>query len=575
MHFTNFLGTAMTRHKKYIVFSEMSKRLKPKERCYSIFSVIFMIIAAWISAQPAIFLGEIVNKYIDNPQNINLIYFSTVLIGIFISREILIWFRKRLAELTATRLEREEYIKATEHILDIDLIDVGKQQSGALNYNINAGIEGFVKFYKIVFIEIAPVFVSSVIILLLVVKISLWTAGIFLFFFLLTIVLSVIQMKSQEGVRVSLLESKSKIAATVVELLAGISYVRAIGAEYKEKMLLRGQAEILRKTEMTHHTVMMSFDGIKQLVEAIGFVYVIWYGFYLADMKQISIGTILTLSVLYISFMQPVKEMHRFIDEGSEASIRFLRLLNLYSIPTMKLCSSKKITENFTPGNALTVSKLSWMINGTKIINDISYDFTGKRVGLIGHNGSGKSTLIKLILGNYDNFIGSITMGGVSITDIAPKERWKYLTFVPQVPFVKRGTVRENLCYGILGKNIDDNIMEKVLIDVGLYDRFYTNNFGGLDFLLNESGSNLSGGEKQRLVLARELLKDNKIWILDEPTSALDPINERIFMDVVNSRSKNRTVLMIAHRLGTLQKFDTIIEMKSGKIIREAKYNEI
>jgi len=229
--------------------------------------------------------------------------------------------------------------------------------------------------------------------------------------------------------------------------------------------------------------------------------------------------------------------------------------------------------------------------NGDIVFDNVSFGYDGdaeknikncnlhikskQTTALIGHSGSGKSTLIKLLLRLYDVRKGKITIDGQNIRNIKISSLYEHIAYISQDPSVFDGSVRENLEYSLGEKlKVTDDILLEALKKAQA-DEFVNDMKNGLDTEIGEHGVFLSGGEKQRLALARIFLKNPKILILDEPTSALDSKSEYEVTKVLNKVMKNRTVIVIAHRLQTIREADKICVIKKGEIVEEGKYDEL
>ena len=212
--------------------------------------------------------------------------------------------------------------------------------------------------------------------------------------------------------------------------------------------------------------------------------------------------------------------------------------------------------------------------NGPMILKNFNVDIPARSsLALVGGSGSGKTTLMKLILGFILPTGGSVEIDGVSTADMNLSVFRKHLAVVPQHTMLFSGTLYQNLTYGAPLYVSRKRIME-VLKKVGLDD--YVNSLShGLDSPITESGSNLSGGQMQRLSIARALLRDPSIIILDEPTSALDQENEQRIVDILKDINGSCTIIMVAHRLNTIKNFDSIAVLSEGKIVQQDTFNNL
>jgi ATP-binding cassette subfamily B protein len=197
---------------------------------------------------------------------------------------------------------------------------------------------------------------------------------------------------------------------------------------------------------------------------------------------------------------------------------------------------------------------------------------SGETTAIIGGTGSGKSTLVNLIPRFYDVSSGSVELDGVDVRKMRQEDLWRQIGLVPQKAFLFNGTVASNLRYG--DDTADDETLWHALAIAQGKD-FVEEMDGGLDGEIDQGGSNVSGGQRQRLAIARALLQDPPILILDEATSALDSESEQAVQAALELLMQHRTTLVIAHRLSTIQRATRICVLKHGRIVEQGTHGEL
>lgn len=208
--------------------------------------------------------------------------------------------------------------------------------------------------------------------------------------------------------------------------------------------------------------------------------------------------------------------------------------------------------------------------NKTDIMQDVNLHIRrGNSVGIIGPSGAGKSTLADLILGLHHPQHGSISVNGYDISDI-PDVWSEMIGYVPQSIYLSDGTIRENVAFGVEEKNIDNERVWKSLVMAQLGE-YVENLEKGLNTLIGERGVRISGGQQQRIAIARALYRDPQVLVFDEATSALDTETEEAVMKTVESLYGILTTIIIAHRLSTIMKCDIIYEIKNGTVCEITK----
>ncbi|MDU4598406.1 MAG: ABC transporter ATP-binding protein, partial [Clostridium sporogenes] len=206
--------------------------------------------------------------------------------------------------------------------------------------------------------------------------------------------------------------------------------------------------------------------------------------------------------------------------------------------------------------------------NGSQAINNISFKLPSKGIfAIVGDSGAGKSSLIKLLSAFYDSYQGEIKINEKELKEYGAKDIRKVISLVSQDIELVNESIKNNIK---MGRDIKDSKIKEVVKSLNLEKTIEKLELG-YDTIVNER-ANLSGGEKQRLSIARALVKESLIYIFDEPTAALDTINEKRVKDILEELSKERLVIIITHNLSLLNKAQCIYTIKQGKIVEEGDY---
>jgi ATP-binding cassette subfamily B protein/subfamily B ATP-binding cassette protein MsbA len=211
--------------------------------------------------------------------------------------------------------------------------------------------------------------------------------------------------------------------------------------------------------------------------------------------------------------------------------------------------------------------------SGAPILKQISLRIkTGQRVAIVGPTGSGKSTLVSLIARFYDPSDGAITLGSQDLRELKIQSLRQNISMVLQPPLLFPISIADNIRYGNPSAS-DQRVIEAARL--AMIDGFINSLPDGYDTMIGERGVNLSEGQKQRITIARALLRDVPIVILDEPTSAMDAETEYQVMASVNRLLKNKTSLIIAHRLSTIRSADLIVVLRNGRLVEQGTFDEL
>ena len=207
-----------------------------------------------------------------------------------------------------------------------------------------------------------------------------------------------------------------------------------------------------------------------------------------------------------------------------------------------------------------------------EILHNINVSFPqGSFTAIVGESGCGKSTLAAILMGRNQRYTGTVAVGGVPLSEISEESLMSHFTYVSHQSYIFKGTVRENLLMACPAA--DDNTLWSLLEQVNLAD--FLRNEQGLDTVLNEKGSNLSGGQCQRLALARALLHDTPVYIFDEATSNIDVESENEIMALIHALAKVKTVILISHRLANVETADTIYVLDGGHVAEKGSHTAL
>lgn len=562
-------------------------RLVPRADKIGFFTgILLMAIVAGIETGIALLIGYFFNRvssFVGRPmaewQSI-VIWALAILVAAYILKETLNFLRRWIVTRTTTRIERNMTVRLVSHLLKVDLGALAQERIGALHGRISRSVEGFVKFLRVTFSDFIPAILTALFALGAALK-QEWRIGLVMLCVVPTSVLITIwQVISQKGIRISLLQAKEGLDATVVEQLGGLEYIRAANTYPQEVSRVETAAGSRQVRENKHAVAMARFEWMKAVNEGIFHVAIIGYAILLAAHGEIRFGEVLTFSLLFLNVMRPLRDVHRILDETYDSSIQVSVLLQMleqpldlsYGVVTLrppKLDGSLPLIDC----QDLVVSYETSEGGTRRILDGLTLDIRqGQTIGIAGRSGSGKSTWLRCVLRLIHPASGEVYVGGVPVGVLSREDIGRSIGYVSQTPFVFAATVAQNISYGcgqVTPEQIHDAAQQAHIHEEILQMP------EGYDTQLAERGANISGGQRQRIALARMFLKNPPVLILDEGTSALDNISERRVRAAIDHARTSHTVIMVAHRLTTLNQTDRIFVFDRGRVAEAGPFDEL
>jgi len=265
----------------------------------------------------------------------------------------------------------------------------------------------------------------------------------------------------------------------------------------------------------------------------------------------------------------PIITMMSYSDDFRTMGTIFGEVRNILEAPEMLRPESGDVPD----GNSLSLNDVHFSYRDKEILHGVTLKIPeGSFTALVGPSGSGKSTIARLIASLWDVDSGSITLGGTNIRQIPQEAYADKIAFVSQDNYLFNMSVRENIRLG--RPDATDAEVEEAAKQSGCHD-FIMSLENGYDTLVGSSGGHLSGGERQRISIARAMLKNAPVIFLDEATANVDPENENELMQAIQALTAEKTVIMIAHRLKTVEHADQILVIDRGKIVQQGTHAEL
>lgn len=371
-----------------------------------------------------------------------------------------------------------------------------------------------------------------------------------------------------------IMEDNAQLTSALVESIKGVETVKAFTSESKTERNTEKKLEKLMKSSFKGSILQINLSSLTGLAAGLGGIIILWAGAYNIINGSMTPGQLLAFNALLIYFLSPIRnliDLQPMIQTAIVASNRLGEILEL------------KTEKDSNQDNKICLTSLKGDIEFKNVdfrygirelvLKNINISIPqGQKVAVVGESGSGKTTLAKLLMNFYHPENGEILISGYNIKDIDLDCLRRKIAFISQDVFIFSGTVRENICLGLEDIGMDEMINASKLAKAHDFIEDLPLKY---DTFLHENGVNLSEGQKQRIAIARAVLKNPDILIMDEATSNLDTITEKHIKSTIDKLSDNLTVIIIAHRLSTVINCDIIYVMDKGEIVEIGAHSQL
>ncbi|UTC52306.1 ABC transporter ATP-binding protein [Treponema sp. OMZ 803] len=407
---------------------------------------------------------------------------------------------------------------------------------------------------------------------------------------------SMLMMKDYEAKSKRYIEASKKMNAAAVEYIQGIKVIKAFNKSASSYDKFQKAVEDNRDSMLDWYlSVCFAMTAAMEVLPSTLLV-VLPVGLYLFMTGSITTPVMIMCVLLSYASYKPLLKAMTYMDTMANVRVVFGEIQSVLDLPELVRQDTAPAPHGFdvrfenvvfgyggalceTAGTAAQDTAAGNAVNGaaakdsTKVFDGLNFIAKeGELTAIVGSSGSGKSTIAKLLAGFWNIDSGHITIGGADIGSMSLERNMQLVTYVSQENFLFNKTIRENL--KMAKEDATDAEIEAACTKASIHD-FIKSLPDGYDTNAGNAGSKFSGGERQRLTIARALLKDSPIVVLDEATAYSDPENEAIIQQSIDNLVKNKTVIMIAHRLSTIVNADKIIVLDKGKIAAEGTHTEL
>ena len=473
----------------------------------------------------------------------------------------------------AQSIEHNIRIDAYNHVQKLDISWFEDKKVGDITAKLNDDVNQLERFLDNGFNSIIQLAVSTIAIGAWFFYISPLVASITILPVPVILVIAFFFQKKLSPRYLAVRDSAGLMNSTIFNNLLGISTIKSSVSEKIESKRVYDLSHNYRLRNRSAIKLSSAFVPIVRMGVLSGFLGTMIVGSYLALNGSIEIGSYSILIFLTQRFLWPFTTLSETVDLFERAMASNKRILDLLNTEHIIKDNEDASDINDFDKNII-FSDIEFCYDNNKPLFE-NLNFIIKKnslTGIVGQTGSGKTTIIKLLLRFYDPKNGSILIGGQQIKKIKLKNLRENIGYVSQDIFMFDGTIEENITYPEMN---GDNERLKQAAKLSQCSEFIEKLPNEYDTLIGERGQKLSSGQKQRLAIARALYKNPPILIFDEATSAIDNETEHLIQIALNEISKNRTTIVIAHRLSTVRNADNIIVIGDGSIIEEGNHNNL
>ena len=537
-----------------------------------VFDMICALIAAGCDLVYPVVSRNIINTYIPD-KNIRLILtWCAALLVIYIIQTVMQYFMQYQGHIVGVRMQADMRRDVFEHLQKLPFSYFDEHKTGVIMSRIVNDLMDISEFAhhgpEDLFISLVTVVGAFIILCTVNVPLTLITFAVLPFLVLFII-------KKRSAMTMAFRKNRIEIAevnASLENSIAGIRVSRAFtGEREEEKKFAENNQRYVTVRERSYRVMAEIFSGTNFLTSLMNVV-ILAAGGYCVYRGVINVGDMVAYMLFINMFVNPIKKLIQFVEMFQNAITGYVRFQELMNVKPEQ--DEKGAIELKDVRGEIVFDDVTFHYDENKeVLSHISLTFPqGKMVAIVGPSGGGKTTLCHLIPRFYEISGGSILVDGHDIRDVTRASLRRQIGIVQQDVFLFTGTIFDNIAYGKLGASREE--VYEAAKKANIHD-YIMSLPEGYDTFVGERGVKLSGGQKQRISIARVFLKNPPILVLDEATSALDNVTENYIQDSLDELCKNRTTIVVAHRLSTIKNADEIIVMDRDGIEERGTHEEL
>lgn len=537
-----------------------------------VFDMICALVAAGCDLVYPVVSRNIINTYIPD-KNIRLILtWCAALLVIYIIQTVMQYFMQYQGHIVGVRMQADMRRDVFEHLQKLPFSYFDEHKTGVIMSRIVNDLMDISEFAhhgpEDLFISIVTVVGAFIILCTVNIPLTLITFAVLPFLVLFII-------KKRSAMTMAFRKNRIEIAevnASLENSIAGIRVSRAFtGEREEEKKFAENNQRYVTVRERSYRVMAEFFSGTNFLTSLMNVV-ILAAGGYCVYRGVINVGDMVAYMLFINMFVTPIKKLIQFVEMFQNAITGYVRFQELMNVEPEQ--DEKGAIELKDVRGEIVFDDVTFHYDENKeVLSHISLTFPqGKMVAIVGPSGGGKTTLCHLIPRFYEISGGSILVDGHDIRDVTRASLRRQIGIVQQDVFLFTGTIFDNIAYGKLGASREE--VYEAAKKANIHD-YIMSLPEGYDTFVGERGVKLSGGQKQRISIARVFLKNPPILVLDEATSALDNVTENYIQDSLDELCKNRTTIVVAHRLSTIKNADEIIVMDRDGIEERGTHEEL
>ncbi|MGL5712065.1 MAG: ABC transporter ATP-binding protein [Paraclostridium sp.] len=553
------------------MIKEFIKYYKPYKKLFVLDLLAAFTVALCDLVYPMI-TRSIMNDVVPNKDTRMLTVFAATLIVIFILKAGLNYFMQYWGHVVGVRMQADMRSYVFKHLQKLPNSYFNDNKAGVIMSRI---INDLMEVSELahhgpedLFISVVMLFGSFFILLGINVELTLIVFAILP----VIIIYAILQRKRMSRAFKETRVKTGDVNATLENSIAGMKVTKSFCTQEEELKKFNESNEVFRYARESAYKVMAQyFSGMFFLIDTLELVVLIIAG-YFTYMNRITIGDFAAYLLYVKMFIQPIRKLINFTEQYQNGMTGFERFMEIINEETEKE-SENAIELNNVKGD-IEIENVSFTYEDNKqVLDNLNLSIeAGKTIALVGPSGGGKTTLCNLIPRFFEFESGDIKIDNKSVKDISLTSLRENIGVVAQDVFLFTGTIRDNIIIGKTGAT-DEEIIEAC--KKAKIHEFIETLPNGYDTYIGERGVKLSGGQKQRVSIARIFLKNPPIMILDEATSALDNVTEREIQESLEELSKDRTNLVVAHRLSTIKNADEILVLTDKGIEERGTHKEL